>query len=66
MKVRLSVYSAKPYQREFTINEVAGDHLIDEVSELQTELVYLLNYKLLKGKILGFCLSQVSLEEAKH
>ena len=65
MKVRVTVYGKVPKSQVFTIHEVAGGHLIDEIQELLTEVHYLLEYELLKGKILGFCVGVAALEELK-
>ena len=65
MKVRVTVYGKVPKSQVFTIHEVEGEVLRDEIDELLAEVHYLLEYELLKGKILGFCVSVAALEELK-
>jgi len=65
MKVRVTVYGKVPKSQVFAIHEVAGGRLVDEIQELLTEVHYLVEYELLKGKILGFCVSVATLEDLK-
>jgi len=51
-----------PEVKEFTINEVRGTKMIDEIQDLITEVYWLTEQEVVKERILGFTVMQVSKE----
>lgn len=47
--------------RDFTLNEYKGEHFIDEITEIQGEVMDNLE-RVMKGRMLGFVVQQVSKE----
>ena len=62
MRVRVTTMGKFPEVKEFTINEVRGTKMIDEIQDLITEVYWLTEQEVVKERILGFTVMQVSKE----
>ena len=62
MKVRVTILGKFPKSRDFTLNEYKGEYFIDEITEIQGEVMDNLE-RVMKGRMLGFCVQQVSKDD---